>query len=637
MAPSRHSLMYLLRHEDEEVQNPLTLSDQEILEKVYATHLPSDTKFDADSLFSIVDIILRGSTHIVDNVLDGSPETVKCSDEKLPQASFTSPLDLLKEISSEMCCKTPGDEIAHKTTMTILNLLSDYSWQAKAILTLAAFALEYGEFWWLSQLQPNDELAKSVAMLKRVPTLTKPAALREHFLDIYEINNLIKAAMQVIESVFELQKLTSYDTVDVPSLAHAMDLIPVGVYWAIITTAACVTQIDCLTSDSEQRQELSYFGQKTRIVLAKLRKLILICKQQIEELESYGRLKELLRNPSEIVELFKVLIFSKDGPQELFDGATRQMVDVDVLRMKHVFLFISPLDITEQEISILFPLYEFIKADTQYKIVWIPIVVEWDDELRKKFEVLKTKFPWYVVEHFGSVAGYKYIREEWHLRKKPMVVVMNPQGKVLNTDAFHLIQVQGMKAFPFTASSGARVETKVESSTNWVETVVSNIHHPSVDLWVKERKYIFLFGGNDSAWTKKFTKYATDLKHEPILKKARISIELFYVDEDRSLLGRFWSGIESLFVPQSYKTIEAVPDEIQKMISYKNEGGWVLFVRGASLVLSGYGPTILKTVAEFERWKERMLKNGFELAVKEYHEKVKAYHEMVTRSSSRRR
>lgn len=149
-----------------------------------------------------------------------------------------------------MCCKNAGDEIAHDTTMEILSLLSGYSWEAKAILTLAAFALEYGEFWWLSQLQPNDGLAKSVAILKRVPALTKPAALREHFLEIYEINNLIKASMQVIEAVFELQKLTSYDTVDVPSLAHAMDLIPVGVYWAIITIAACVTQIDCITSDS---------------------------------------------------------------------------------------------------------------------------------------------------------------------------------------------------------------------------------------------------------------------------------------------------------------------------------------------------------------------------------------------------
>ncbi|KAI9124784.1 hypothetical protein K1719_004111 [Acacia pycnantha] len=88
MAPSRHSLNYLLRHDDKEVQNPLNMSDQEILEKVDATHLPNDAKFDADSLFTIVDIILRGSTHIVDNVLDGSLETVKCVDRGSTQSLF---------------------------------------------------------------------------------------------------------------------------------------------------------------------------------------------------------------------------------------------------------------------------------------------------------------------------------------------------------------------------------------------------------------------------------------------------------------------------------------------------------------------------------------------------------------------
>lgn len=149
-----------------------------------------------------------------------------------------------------MCCKPPGDEVAHRTTMSILNLLSDYSWDAKAALVLAAFALEYGEFWWLSQLQPTDALAKSVAILKRVSVLTKPTAVREHFLAIYEINNLIKAALQMTEAIFEIQKLASHDTTDVPALASAIDQVPFGVYWAIITVVACVTQIDCLTTNS---------------------------------------------------------------------------------------------------------------------------------------------------------------------------------------------------------------------------------------------------------------------------------------------------------------------------------------------------------------------------------------------------
>ena len=42
-----------------------------------------------------------------------------------------------------MAGRAPYVGFAHKTTMSILNKLSDYSWKAKAVLTLAAFALDY--------------------------------------------------------------------------------------------------------------------------------------------------------------------------------------------------------------------------------------------------------------------------------------------------------------------------------------------------------------------------------------------------------------------------------------------------------------------------------------------------------------
>ncbi|MQI71980.1 hypothetical protein EI017_24775, partial [Escherichia coli] len=152
----------------------------------------------------------------VDNVGQGTHESAEHIDDKIPRASFSSPLCTLKQISSEMSCKPPGEEIAHKTTLAILKKLSNYSWDAKAVLTLAAFALEYGEFWLLSLHQPTDPLAKSLATIKRVPVITKPSSLQKHRQAILEFNNLIKATLQVIELIFELEKLTSYDTKDVP-------------------------------------------------------------------------------------------------------------------------------------------------------------------------------------------------------------------------------------------------------------------------------------------------------------------------------------------------------------------------------------------------------------------------------------
>ncbi|XP_020222268.1 protein SIEVE ELEMENT OCCLUSION B [Cajanus cajan] len=612
---SKLSLKSLLQGADNE-HNPLTMSDEQILEQIYSTHVHSDTKFDVASLFILVENTLRRSTHIVDNVVQGSHASLEHIDDKIPQ--FNSPLCTLKQISSEMSCKPPSEEIAHKTTLAILNKLSNYEWDAKAVLTLAAFALEYSEFWFLAQYQPTDPLAKSIAILKRVPVLTKPAALQKYRQPIVELNSLVKATLQVIELLFELEKLTTYNLKDVPALADAIEQVPVDVYWAIITIVAVVTQIDCLTTESEHKQELSPYGQKINIILSKLRKQITLCKQQIEDVEYQRKLSKIFQTPTEIVEVFKFLIFNKEAPQPLYDGATKTTVDISVLKKKNVYLFISSIDITVEEISVLRPVYEHIKTNDEYKIVWIPIVEQWTEQLRKKFEILKSKMPWYVVQHFGSIAGYKYIKEEWHFKKKPMVVVLNPQGKVQHTNAFHLIQAHGIRAFPFTSWN----EEQINREINWVGSVVGGIHS-DVNNWIKEQKYIFFYGGNDREWIQQFTKYATALATDPILKGANISIELFCVEkEDKSFVKRFWSGIESLFVTKVHKTVDAVTQEVQKMLSYKNETGWALLSKGPAVVLSGHGTTILKTVAEFEKWKEVVIKKGFEFTFKEYHDKI---------------
>jgi len=120
----------------ENERNPLTMSDEQILEQIYSTHVHGDTKFDVDSLFTLVENTLRRSTRIVDNVvqvymhsfllfffpprfcftftypsiqifmhfihilLQGSHASLETIDDKIPQ--FNSPLCTLKQISSEV-------------------------------------------------------------------------------------------------------------------------------------------------------------------------------------------------------------------------------------------------------------------------------------------------------------------------------------------------------------------------------------------------------------------------------------------------------------------------------------------------------------------------------------------------------
>jgi hypothetical protein len=142
-----------------------------------------------------------------------------------------------------MNCKAgPSDEIAQETTLSILEKLSSYSWDAKAVLTLASFALEYGEFCVLAQIQPSDQLVNSVRTLKRAPVLLKHATLQKHQQAFVDLNKVIRATLEVIKCIFELEKLSNYDT-------KVLNHIEVDVYWAIITIVASTTQLSCIFSD----------------------------------------------------------------------------------------------------------------------------------------------------------------------------------------------------------------------------------------------------------------------------------------------------------------------------------------------------------------------------------------------------
>lgn len=67
---AKHSQVSLFhRTSSEGEHNPLNMSDEQILDQIYSTHVHSHTKFDVDSLFILVENTLRRSTLIVDNVV----------------------------------------------------------------------------------------------------------------------------------------------------------------------------------------------------------------------------------------------------------------------------------------------------------------------------------------------------------------------------------------------------------------------------------------------------------------------------------------------------------------------------------------------------------------------------------------
>ncbi len=158
------------------------------------------------------------------------------------------------------CCKSKtqceeNDPMIHihNKALSILKMLSGYSWDAKAVLTLASFALDYGESCVLAQSQSSqseDDLAKSVRTLKQTPVLLNATQLQKHKQDFVDLNKVIKETLEVTQCIFELVKQSNYDTNDVADLETVlMGHIEVDVYWAIVTIVAITTQLSYLIRD----------------------------------------------------------------------------------------------------------------------------------------------------------------------------------------------------------------------------------------------------------------------------------------------------------------------------------------------------------------------------------------------------
>lgn len=121
---------------------------------------------------------------------------------------------------------------------------------------------------------------------------------------------------------------------------------------------------------------------------------------------------------------------------------------IEELKTNNVLLLFSDLDISEEDVSILKHIHKEITKSGQYKIVWIPIVEPW---MQSKYEMLQSKYKmeWYIVPHFSSVSGIKYIKEEWKFKNKPIIVVLNEEGTMKHHDAFRMIKTWGIEALPF--------------------------------------------------------------------------------------------------------------------------------------------------------------------------------------------
>ncbi|KAJ6321440.1 hypothetical protein OIU77_011503 [Salix suchowensis] len=633
--------------------------DSVMMKQIHATHAPDGRELDAKPLLNIVeDIFLRAAAMSNFVQQQGAHQAqLKELDEKVLQNGFHETIDTMSynkinKISYEISSKcSEGGEEDHATTLAIFNLLSSYSWDAKVVLALAAFAVNYGEFSLVAQIYLTNPLAKAVALLKQLPEIIERAEdLKPQF---EALANLIRAMTDVAKCIVEFKELPSqYITPDTPEMLTATAHIPTAVFWIIRSIVACTSQIVGLvgmgheyTASTTETWELSSLAHKVSNIHSHLMRQLALCNQHIDEkrnFEAYQTLARLLDSVHiDNMKILKALIYAKDDQLPLFHGSTKKGGGLDLLRTKTVLLLISELELSRDELTQLKQIYSEAREqpgrpESQYEIVWLPVVdrsTPWNERKKKQFETLQSMMPWYSVHRPSllDVSVIRYIKETWHFNKKALIVVLDPQGKVVNPNAIHMVWIWRSLAFPFTSSR----EEALWNEETWKMKLLVDSIDSLIPSWENEGKLICLYGGEDIEWIRKFTEAAKAVaicvgihiemvyvgKSNPRENVRKIngiieSEKLSHVFSNLHLIWFFWVRLESMWHSKVQHKRAADNDpimqEIMTMLSFDgSDQGWAVISKGSDEMAKARGDTILKSFVEFESWKQSAKEKGF--------------------------
>ncbi|XP_043703931.1 protein SIEVE ELEMENT OCCLUSION A-like [Telopea speciosissima] len=599
--------------------------DNEMMKQILATHSDHNYhKVDVRPHLQLIDEIFRHSTTHFQRTNIHDPEVsshMESLDKQSQKVDFLGMLEALActihKVSCEISCRCTGGGDVHSTTMALLsNTLSRFSWDEKVIVALAAFAVIYGEFWLVEELYGTHPLANAIALLKQLPHIfEQPRETRSLMrLKFKALWTLIKAMLDVTNGIVQINELPrQHFANDQLPMSVADTIIRSAVYWTIRSVVACASHITGFI-DHYNYRSLSFTT------------------------EAYTKLVRLFETIHyDNMEILNALIYGHNVN-----------VGVEALRRMSVLLLISDLDISQEEILILEQMYmesrhQPLKPESTYEVVWLPVVdmtLPWTEARERDFDRLQVNMRWYSVRHpfLINPAVIKYIKEMWHFNKKPIFVVLDPQGRVVNHNAYHMLWIWGSHAFPFTSMR----EEALWKEESWrLEFLVNGIDLQILN-WIVEERFICLYGAEDIDWIRKFTTTA-----RAVAQAARIPLEMVYVGKsnpkdrvrrnndiitaeklshcwpDLTFTWFFWIRLESMWYSkmQHGNTIENDPimKEIITMLTFDgSEQGWALISKGSANMAKAKGDMILNCFKNYDVWKENVDLKGFIQALNDH-------------------
>ncbi|KAG9130689.1 hypothetical protein Leryth_018079 [Lithospermum erythrorhizon] len=553
------------------------------------------------------------------------------------------------KISAELIWHCHSDGDGRKVSEKIFQSLAPYSWEAKVVIALAAFTMQYGEFWLVAELYRTHPLAGSVSLLMEIPEIM---GNMEIFGPKFKaITDLVDAMLDVTRSIIELNEIfnkrrISRDAEDDISATLHLSVIPTASYWVIKSIVACSSILLNLMAmgheylTSQVNWELGSLIHKLSQTKGLLEEQWRKYQHKLDErrqLDLYLALKRIF-GTSQYDNLIgtKALINNRDDPYPLYDGNDAMKKQLEVLKRKNVILLVSHLDIPAPEFEILLQLYHESRlyaenrVDSRIEVVWVPIINQTvashvDPVLKARYHDIQKKMPWYSVSdpYMVEPGAVRFIREEWKFDEKPILVVLDPHGRVSNYDAIDMYWIWGFGASPFDEAR----ERELWRDARWsmdllVDTIDSTVHS-----WLTGNKYICVFGGDNIDWIRRFTTMARN-----VARQLDLPLELLYVGKSSSkelirrnndIIARenlssvlpefhtwfFWERLKCMWNSREKRGLPTVNDAImQKIISvliYDNsDRPWAVFGRGQyGEMAMQEGELVYKVLDEFSNWR----------------------------------
>nr|GMD59779.1 protein SIEVE ELEMENT OCCLUSION B-like [Ipomoea batatas] len=206
-----------------------------IVSQIQTTHFPDGKQVEVNGLLTIIKDILSLCAYHMNS--EGQKEDPTSLD-------YSSLQSILEQLSTELAFTTLNAEDVHPKTLNFFNMLSNYEWDAKLCLILAALVTIYGDYWVLMQSCSGEQLAKDMVTLLQLKERVAESDEQKSRFD--KLKNLMMSMVDLAEQIAKMKALMSSSSADEATIRIATNTMVVASYWTVRNVVLCTSYIHSL-------------------------------------------------------------------------------------------------------------------------------------------------------------------------------------------------------------------------------------------------------------------------------------------------------------------------------------------------------------------------------------------------------